>query len=266
MKRYFKHLGLVVLGGAFLASCEGTIGSDEPLDFNTVTNVAGFPEATTTASIPVDGTVQTYEAEILVNGPTVGNLQGDVSMDFSVDPASTAVEGIHYQPLESTSITLTDSGNYLGLIPINIITGNIPEPPVTKTLILNIDGIQTSEGTVVLSGNKSSVVININYSCFSDLAGVYTATINGTPYTVNVEQTGQGEYIADNLAPLTDAGYPVAPFTFSDLCDVITVTGFPAYTNELTGAGTVNEDGSITFTDMVLSGVGAVPNFTIVPN
>src|SRR5690606_3878116 len=158
MKRYLKYIGFAAIAAMFLASCDGTIGSDEPLDYNTGINTVEFPSTATGAPVVTDGEVKIYGAKIQVMGPAIEDLSGDVTVDFIVvDTLTTAVVGTHYE-LGSTQVTLSESNNYLATIPIEIITQGIT-PPHTETLTLYITNISTSEGSVVISGNSRQVEI-----------------------------------------------------------------------------------------------------------
>src|SRR5690606_29185142 len=116
MKRYLIQLCFAALAATFLASCEGEIGSDEPLDFNTGINAVSFGTASTSAQVVSDGEVKVYNAKIQLMGPSVENVTQDITVNVSIDKdASTAVEGTHYMPLEETSVTLTNENNYLSV-------------------------------------------------------------------------------------------------------------------------------------------------------
>lgn len=175
MKRYLIQLCFAALTATFLVSCEGEIGSDEPLDYNTGINVVRFPSSTADAPVVTDGDDKIYNAKIQVAGPTVEQLSGDVTVNFIVvDSLTTAVKGVNYT-LDSNQVVLKDANNYLGTIPITVITSGIT-PPANVTLTLLITDISTSEGSVVLSGNSTQVEIKISYSCFADLTGTYSVT------------------------------------------------------------------------------------------
>lgn len=173
MKRFLKYSGFLLLTLVLATSCDDTnVGGDEELDYNTLINVVTFKKAALNAPAVADGEIKTYNAAIFVAGPNVGNIDGDITVKFSVDPSSTAVEGVNYT-LASNSITLTKSSDYLGNIPIQIITEGIV-PPLNLTLVLNIDSVTTNVDNVVVSGNKKQAVITIGYSCFANLEGTYS--------------------------------------------------------------------------------------------
>lgn len=175
MKNFVKFIGVSLLTLGLITSCEdASVGSDEELNYNTLTNVVQFPSATATASAVADGDVKTYLAKIQVAGPDKANLVGDVVASISVDPSSTAVEGTNYT-LAQNSITLKRSENYLANLPISIITNGIT-PPSSETLVLNISAVNANGQNVLVSGNKNKVIITISYSCFADLSGTYLVT------------------------------------------------------------------------------------------
>lgn len=176
MKRIFKNYAIIAFASALaFTSCEeATVGNDEELNYNTITSVVQFPAADVTASAVADGENKTYNAKIMVAGPNVEALEGDITATFEIDSDSSAEEGVNYI-LENNTVTLKKSQNYLANIPITIITEGI-EPPSNESLILRIASLSTGEENVVISGNKYEVMIDISYSCFADLAGTYAAT------------------------------------------------------------------------------------------
>jgi len=197
MKNIIKYLGVSILAFSLVTSCDDTnVGSDEELNYNTGINVVQFPSAAVTAPAVADGEVKSYNVKILAAGPDIANISGNPTVNFSVDPASTAVAGVHYT-LDSNSITLSQANDYLGNIPISIITEGI-DPPSSETLILNLDSVSGSGDNVVISGNKGKVVITISYSCFADLAGTYTVTNDfcnvGAGRTTTIEGNSDGSW------------------------------------------------------------------------
>lgn len=262
MKRYLIQLCFAALAATFLASCEGEIGSDEPLDFNTGINAVSFGTASTSAQVVSDGEVKVYNAKIQLMGPSVENVTQDITVNVSIDKdASTAVEGTHYMPLEETSVTLTNENNYLSVIPIRIITNGITPPLTdTPTLVLNIDNITGGSSNVVLSGNHQTVAIDIEYLCFSDLTGVYTInyTSGAQPHTVT--EISDGLYECDYFP-----GFPTDPttaFTFKDVCGELTMLDW-GYTNVIEGTGHVDPGtGDIIWDDVTVEGVAGYENLS----
>lgn len=267
MKNIVKCIGLFAMISFLMVACDkATIGGDEALDYGTSPIVTGFTTATDDFGVSVDGEVKIYHTKVQALGPNIENTTADVTLTYSLDEtASTAVEGTHYLPLQTSSITLTAENNYVGTIPIRVLTENL-EAPLTKTLVLNIDSMESVGEEIVLSGNTQQINITVNYLCFSDLAGTYTSDYSGGSYTVVVTKTGTGEYEAAPYVPLVESNGIAATFSFKVNCGVVTVTSLVGYSNTLTGGGIVNDDGSISFTDVVLSGGFAPASFTIIPN
>jgi hypothetical protein len=195
MKNIVKYCGLLFLALFVATSCEdATVGDDQEINYNTHTSVVTFPAASVNATAVASGDPVPYIAKIGIQGPDVDILTADVAVSVSVDPASTAVQGTHFT-LPNSTITLTADQDYLGSFPITIITDGIT-PPLTKTLILNIDEISTSADDVVISGNKNQVTITINYSCYADLTGTYSVTNDfcGSSGTTTITMNEDGSW------------------------------------------------------------------------
>lgn len=262
MKKYLIQLCFAALTATFLVSCEGEIGSDEPLDYNTGINVVTFGTASTSTQVVSDGEVKIYNAKVQLMGPTVENVTQDITVNVSIDKdASTAVEGTHYMPLEVTSVTLTKENNYLSVIPIKIITSGIT-PPLTDTpqIVLDIDNIAGGGSNVVLSGNQQTVTIDIEYLCFSNLTGVYLINYSSGAQPHTVTEVSSGVYSCDFFP-----GWPTDPttaFTFKDVCGQLTMIDW-GYSNVISGTGHVDPGtGDIIWDDVTVEGVSGYENLS----
>jgi hypothetical protein len=134
-------------------------GSEVEFDASTL------PNGVTQNFVRLNST-QTDQANLQVN--LVGAAQtSPVTVNIEVDPASTAVQGVHYT-LASTSVTIP-AGQVITQLPVTVLTGNI-EPTETPNLVLNI----TSATGAKVSVNFNSLTFRIRVICPSDLEGNYS--------------------------------------------------------------------------------------------
>lgn len=181
-----KYLVVFALAIVF-SSCDALLDQDER-DFGQGSNVVGFANNSTTLAIAADGTDVTSGIPIYIIGPSVSDINSDITVSVSVDPSSTAVEGINYR-LESNTVTLSPNADNLspsgsglrfeGMLPVTIITEGIMPPVDTPPVInLNITDI-TSTANVVINDKTDAVAATIGYACPFDInnyEGTYLAT------------------------------------------------------------------------------------------
>lgn len=141
-----------------LVSCDAILDQDET-DFGTGSNTVGFESGFTTLKAVADGQTVSSGIPIIIQGPSVSKLKGDVTVLVNLDPSSTAIEGVHYT-LDSNNIVLSPSSSSLspsgagvrleGTLPVTIITAGI-QPPLDTPPVLNftITGISSSENVVL---------------------------------------------------------------------------------------------------------------------
>lgn len=190
------------------------------------------------------------------------NGSGAITVNIEVDPASTAVEGVHYE-LNATSATM-NAGEFVSTIPVTVLTGNI-DPSETPDLILNISSVTGAE----VSPNYGSLTIPIRVICPSELAGEYTVfweflqvgdgdggasqtasnlVLSDDPVTF--EEIGAGAYNMDDMSfGLYSGVYGDTSPTgrLNDNCDVLTgaSSNQDQYQDPFTINGVVQEDGTL---------------------
>ena len=258
MKKNKYILLLLCLSSLIFTSC---LVDDEVISdsYNQGPNFVGFDVVGTatveTTSVVADGEEKQKLINVNVTGPTFEDLEGDVTITYSVnEELSTAVEGTHFL-LEDNTLTLTNEDNYMGNIPVTILTEGI-EPPVSKDLVLTIEEVTSASGEeVIVNGRRNEIIYTINYNCFSDLAGTYEVVTNGVPMgTEEIVEVSTGVYKTETTG--TWSAGEIAPdqgLTFQELCGTLTVPlqdlaqGY--YTNDVYGIneqgidGTVDENG-----------------------
>lgn len=223
MKNYI-YITLFILGSFALTSCF----DDDPASdaFGEGPSFASFEVTSKNVGLIADG--RTGEDEILmkVYGPSLRDLSGTVSVDISVDPSSTAVEGTHFS-LPETSISLSANNNFLGVLPITILSNGVVAPlDEDPVLVLNVS---SASGNSEIIPNGKQMVINFLYLCSSDLGGTYdvTTTRDGAPlssFTDVVVKTADGQYRTGEVGHWPASALGGTPgYTFLDVCNVLTV-------------------------------------------
>ncbi|MFL1011805.1 hypothetical protein [Flavisericum labens] len=164
--------------------------------FNDGPNFTSFSNLNQTVSAVADGNIVTANVNIELQGPTVVDFNEDVTLTIAVDESNTtAIEGVHYT-LNSTSVTLSKSNNYIGTIPVSIITDGI-DPPLAVAPELTFE-FTDANGTNVISSGKSTT-LTIIYQCFADLSGTYIVTNDGcdagsTGTTTTITKNADGSW------------------------------------------------------------------------
>lgn len=155
------------------------------------------------------------------------------SYSVSVDPESTAVEGVHFT-FNSSSVVIP-AGEYVTDLVLNLDYLNVPNEGAV--LILNLSGENVHEP-------RSTYTLNISKLCSSFLEGehsfVATNLIRGGANTGpcnDVSGTVVWTSLGDGLYSTSDASFgqfdscwndsPAVGPTFSHLCNSITVTSAP---------------------------------------
>ena len=229
-----------------VSSCEPVI-DDDVTDFGTGPNLVGFAGSSLTLNAEADGEEHLRVVPITILGPSVAEVDSDVTVNIAVDPNSTAVEGEHFL-LPSSTVVLSPQESegdiYSNDLPITILTEGV-EPPLEEApvLILNITEINTSDN-VLLNDKRETTEVSINYLCPSNLAGTYSVTTtylqhdylpDFSTHTMEVEVTQEstGTY---SVTDFSGGLYSVGPYnsaygtsgisgTFVDSCGEISWDG-----------------------------------------
>lgn len=171
-----------------------------------------------------------------------------INVLIGVDPASTAVLGVHYR-LPTMEVTIAPNTSFID-VPIEILTGNL-ESDETPDLILRI----LDAGPTKISANYNTVIVEIRLACPSDLAGSYSTVNTGTGGTINSEVViTEIEPFTYRISDITGGVYSQLydgqdnPAIFTELCGVISITDQPDVvfgSPGFNGTGRVNADGTI---------------------
>ncbi|MGS2738897.1 hypothetical protein [Sinomicrobium sp. M5D2P17] len=172
-----KSISFLLLISFSLNSC---LLDDDVTDFGEGVNLVGFSSEAVTVKAEANGEEVPGQIPVRIIGPSVNTLNGDVTVTVSVDPSSTAKEGVNYR-LDSNTVTLSPDGSdvFEGVLPVTIITDGV-ETPVDEAPILNLTVTDvSSDSDLVINGKTSNVSATIAYTCpfdINDYAGTYLAT------------------------------------------------------------------------------------------
>lgn len=180
MKKIKYYLLFVVMTSMTFTSC--LVDQDALSDtFDDGPNLVGFAESEITIGTVADGEAHPAEVPLHYFGPTSVNATAPVTVSVSVDPSSTAVEGVHYQ-LDATTVTIDPNNDVEENLPITVLTEGIETPAdEIPVLTLNITEVSSDGQEVVIDGKISSVDVNLAYLCpfdINNLAGTYINVVD----------------------------------------------------------------------------------------
>ncbi len=172
MKNIIKSITLLIVMCLSITSC--ILDDDNLADtFNDGLNFTSFSTLNQTVSAVADGEVKTANVNIELQGPNIVGFTEDITLTIGVDAANTtAIEGVHYS-LNATTLTLQAANNYIGTIPVSIITDGI-DPPLDVAPILTLTFTDANGTNVIPSGKNTT--LTLIYQCFADLTGTYLVT------------------------------------------------------------------------------------------
>lgn len=157
-----KNRLLIGLSVLFLAASCDTKDSDANI-YKEDTELTFF----TDNDIDQERTITLTETGSSTTVVTVGSTiatDADRTYTVAVDPASTAQEGVHFDFVPSSTVTIP-AGEYVGSVTIDFDYFTLPEEGAQ--LILNLTGSNLNETDVVLT-------INASKFCASDLSGTHS--------------------------------------------------------------------------------------------
>ena len=225
-----KYILVYMLCFASLASC--IVDDTEPsLANGQGPNLGSFNDASLNFGGVADGSSYDFNLEMEVKGPTYKQMTSDVILTVAVDPSSTAIEGTHFK-FNSKTITLSASNNYLGLLPITMLSKGVIAP-LAKAPVLVLKVLSASSSDNVINNGKT-LTVNFNYLCFSNLAKKYNVNMryvraaSGIDRTLTFQdtfiKTGSGEYRTGLVGHWTAPELGGTPgFTLIDVCNVISI-------------------------------------------
>jgi hypothetical protein len=247
-----KNLLLLLLV-VFVSSCD--VGNDEELNYGNGTYVTQFPFGKKTAFfLKDDAVVYDYEIPVQLVGGTGLALDTDTTVSYEVDLtstfdddgkpltpeiiANTAVEGVNYDFVDASGELAILSNSTFSTIKIKVYSGTLDDqnPPRIAIKLTNADG---GSNSVVTSGNKGRIILTLQGTCVSALAGSYSSVTTRIPTTGNynapldvISELSAGTYRSSFVGQYYIPGY-TAPgsgswaaldpsgtpgFTFKEVC------------------------------------------------
>ncbi len=235
-------------------SCNNDDSNLDDANFANTTKVIGFANSFETVAYFTDeGIVDRSFAVDVINQGSGTPFNEEITVTYTVDAASTAVEGQEYSFADNSGTIVIPAGQSFGNLPILVNTGQL-NPTMKTELIINLTAVD-QDGYVIADQQKQFKVIFVG--CQSELAGLYTVVVtrnDGLVRTYLNETVGlvsvnyfktrtTGTWAAGTIAP--DQGY-----NFTDICGDITVAsqglaqGY--YSNTVRGLTSDGTDGFVT--------------------
>ena len=221
----FKYLFFFLLLALVVPSCDEENALVDAIEKSP--NLATFENSTMNFSVVATGDEYLQQVPMKIKGPSTDNVSSPVTATITVDPSSTAVEGVHYT-LSQNTIELSPDNDFLANLPVTVLTAGIT-PPLEEAPVLVLQISEATGGNNVIANGKK-LSINLNYLCDSNLEGTYIVTItrNDSPtpnvYTDVIVKTGSGQYRGTSVGHYEPGSLGGNPgFTFLDVCNKITV-------------------------------------------
>ena len=215
-------MSLFIVASAFLSCTDDDIRTEQ--DFSNGPKVVGF--ATGVQTVPYfsdEGVVLRHFPMNLIGNGNGQPSDTDVVVSYTVDPASTATDGVEFNMVETTGTITIPAGSTFGEFPIEVNTGQLN--PTEKTeLILNLT--TSTEGSVV--GAQYSKLRIVFVGCLSQLAGNYQvviSTVAGTSTRTNevVTLTDINTFRTKYVGRYAFGTFNPAGYTFVDICGEISL-------------------------------------------
>lgn len=166
-----KFMSLFIIAAAFMACTDDDIRTEQ--NFSQGPKVVGFAAPlVSVAYFEDDGTILRQFPLNLIGNSNGQPSATDIEVSYTVDPASTAADGLEYNMVETTGKITIPAGTTFGYFPLEVNTGSLN--PTQKTeLILNLT--TSSPGSVI--GAQYSKVRIVFVGCLSELQGNYKSVI-----------------------------------------------------------------------------------------
>ncbi|MGX1023168.1 hypothetical protein [Psychroflexus sp. MBR-150] len=261
MKNTIKIFVTLFISATLLNSC--VVDDSVDVKYNQSDYVIGFKSDLAAESFFEDiGPVQkSYPIDVL-GGQDNRLLEEPITVNFEIDPASTATQGQEFNFLtEGTSLTIPAGSDFVGF-PLEILTGGL-NPDEPTVLILKLTSTN-SEGSVISSLNNTLQITFVGCQSTVDLYDYQVTTVRQSDNALvkfgveSLEQLEVNFFRTESTGPYgpDSAGGPIASqngFTFTDICGDITVSkqglANGTYSNQVYGSGSVDpETGNIQIT------------------
>ena len=166
----------------------------------------------------------------------------DLLVNYTIDPASTAVEGNEFDFVDTSGILAITAGTTFAQFPLIVNTGNFDAETPTE-LILKLTDV--SGGNSIVSANNDELRITF-VGCRASMEGTYDVTTirlsDNNTYAIGPSFL---EEIAVNTFLTETTGQFGLQTTFSVICGAITIDSQNLggiYSNQVSGTGQVDPD------------------------
>lgn len=184
-----------------------------------------------------------YPVDIL--GGNAGALaSSDLTVNYEIDPSSTAVEGNEFDFIDNSGQLTIGAGQSFALFPLTINTGNF-DPDAPTVLVLKLKSVSGADSSVVSSINDELRITFVG--CLADMEGLYNVTTvrlsDNNTYNIGpsfLEQIDVNTFLTETT------GQFALQTTFSVICGEITIEAQNLggiYSNQVEGTGTVEDNG-----------------------
>lgn len=252
-----KKLKLVLCAVALATlnfSCivDDSTGEDNLNAFGESDYIVGFTNGTALLSYFEDVGPIAQEFPINFLGGFDGNLNSDLTITYSIDPASTATEGQEFDFVDTSGSVSIASGNSFAQFPLLVNTGGL-DPNVPTELILNLDTVSGAPAVISALGDQLRITF---VGCQSSIPNFTYSVISAREDGVTVNQG-----VADIrvLAPNTLKTRTTGPWglnsiaddtgsVFTDVCGDLNIDAqnlMDTYSNQVTGTNLAGPDGQV---------------------
>jgi hypothetical protein len=227
---------LILLTAALSTFFVGCSDDEEVGTFGPNQTIAGFAEATMSKSFFTNVTSDVLNVPVSLIAFPNESLASNITVEYTVDPSSTATAGVEYTANTSNTATIA-AGSTVGFISFNVnpTTFDAFDP---KTIVLNITSVPS--GNAILGAQYKKIVVTLQGVCVSEIAGDYSnSTVrvdNGAVFTFAQDRftpTGvASQYLSRYIGPYYSPGQtPGSPntiglpagtnagYVFTDICD-----------------------------------------------
>ena len=236
----------------FSCIVDDSTGEDNLNAFGESSYIVGFTNGTALLSYFEDvGAIQ-QEFPINFLGGFDGNLNSDLTINYSIDPASSAVEGQEFDFVDTSGTVTIPAGGSFAQFPLLVNTGGL-DPNVPTELILNLDSVTGAPAVISALGNQlritfvgcQSALNNFNYNVVSVREDGVTVNHGVAdirvlaPNTLKTRTTGP--WALNSIAD--DTG-----MTFTDVCGDLNIDAqnlMETYSNQVTGTNLAGPDGQV---------------------
>ncbi|WP_034061932.1 hypothetical protein [Lacinutrix jangbogonensis] len=253
MKKLKLVLFAVVLATLnFSCLVDDSTGDDALNALGESSYIVGFSNGTALLSYFEDIGAIEKEFPIDFLGGQDGNLASALTINYSIDPLSSATEGQEFNFVDTSGTVTIAAGGSFAQFPLLVNTGGL-DPDVPTELILNLDSVTGADAVISALGDQLKITF---VGCQTGLDSFTYAVISVRSDGVTVDQG-----VADlrNTGPNTLKTRTTGPWglnsiaddtglTFTDVCGDLNIDAqnlMETYSNQVTGTNLAGADGQV---------------------